>query len=129
MRRLRPAAVPTLLLALLVLSACARPVPAAYADFIGHWRGDNVRLVIHADGRADYEFVSDNQRVSIRGPVHDFSPTGFRVGLGGPASADFVVRQAPHRADGRWRMTVDGHALTRIDILPVDDARSPSPSP
>jgi len=111
-----------LLLLLALLVACAEPVPAQHSDYIGHWRGDGMRLVIWSDGHADYDRVQGQNRVSIEGNAHSFSENGFRIGLG-PLSADFEVQRKPHLADGRWRMTVDGVELTRVDILPVEAGR------
>jgi hypothetical protein len=111
-----------LLLLLALLAACAEPVPEAYADFVGHWRGEGVRLVIRADGHADYDRVQGRTHVSIEGNAHSFSEQGFRIGVG-PLSADFKVQQRPEVEDGRWRMTVDGVELTRIDILPVESGQ------
>jgi hypothetical protein len=111
-----------LLSLLALLAACAEPVPEAYADYVGHWRGDGVRLVIRADGHADYDRVQGRTHVAIEGNAHSFSKRGFRIGVG-PLSADFKVQQAPEVEDGRWRMTVDGVELTRIDILPVESGQ------
>jgi hypothetical protein len=41
-------------------------------------------------------------------------------------SAPFDVDQPPRLQDGRWRMTVDGVELTRIQILPLP---TPRPGP
>ncbi len=108
-----------LLLLLSLLAACAKPVPEDYRDYIGHWRGDGMRLVIRADGHADYDRVQDRSQVSIEGNAHSFDASGFRIGVG-PFSADFRVQRRPHLQDGRWRMTVDEVELTRVDILPVE---------
>lgn len=108
-----------LLLLLALLAACAEPVPEDYRDYVGHWRGDGMRLVIRADGHADYDRVQDRSHVSIEGNAHSFHAKGFRIGVG-PFSADFEVQRRPHLQDGRWRMTVDEIELTRIDILPVE---------
>lgn len=114
---------PFLLLLLFgLLAACAEPVPEAYRDYVGHWRGDGMRLVIRADGHADYDRVLDRSHVSIEGNAHSFDEHGFRIGVG-PLSADFSVQREPQLRDGRWRMTVDGVELTRIDILPVEPGK------
>lgn len=118
MPRLRPA----LLLLLVLLAGCADPVPVQHGRYVGHWRGDGMRLVIRADGHADYDRVRGNHRVSIEGNAHSFTDQGFRIGLG-PFSADFDVQRKPHLVDGRWRMTVDDVELTRVDILPVESGR------
>jgi hypothetical protein len=108
-----------LLLLLALLAACAEPVPVAHGEYVGHWHGEGMRLVIRADGHADYDRVQGESRVSIEGSAHSFSEHGFRIGLG-PLSASFEVQRRPHLAEGRWRMTVDGVELTRVEILPVE---------
>ena len=119
-RALRAAALCGLVL---LLAACERPVPDAHLDYVGHWRGENMLLVISADGHGDYERVSGRERVSIEGPVHGFDEDGFRIGIG-PLSAGFEVQSPPTRGeDGRWRMTVDGVELMRVDILPIGAGR------
>ena len=119
-RALRAAALAGLVL---LLAACERPVPDGFRDYVGHWRGENMLLVISESGHGDYERVNGRERVSIEGPVHGFDEGGFRIGIG-PLSAGFDVEVAPHRdEDGRWRMTVDGVELVRVDILPVGPER------
>lgn len=104
--------------ACLLLTACREPLPADYVEYAGHWRGEGVLLVIRADGHAIYEQVAKGRRTRIEGPVHDFDANGFRIGLG-PLSARFDVQSPPALQGGRWRMTVDGHHLVRVEILPV----------
>ena len=65
-----------LLLLLSLLAACAKPVPEDYRDYIGHWRGDGMRLVIRADGHADYDRVQDRSQVSIQRLNELFAGTG-----------------------------------------------------
>jgi hypothetical protein len=114
-----------LLCLLLALAACAQPVPVDKADYIGHWRGEGVLLVIRADGHADYEKVQGQRRTSIKGPAHTFSTDGFRIGIG-PLSARFSVQSPPRLEDGTWRMTVDGVELTRADLGQVIQQDQPS---
>lgn len=116
-----------LLATCLWLVACAKPVPADFTNYVGHWRGDGTLLVIRADGHADYERVTGESRVSIEGSCHSFTEDGFKIGIG-LLSARFDVSQPPQRVDGRWRMTVDGVELTRVDILPVLPASEPGES-
>lgn len=104
--------------ACLALAACREPIPADYSQYTGHWRGDGVRLVLQPDGQANYERVSEGSRTRIQGPVHGFDKEGFSIGVG-LLSARFKVQQPPHFSQGRWRMTVDGHELVRVEILPV----------
>lgn len=103
------------LLWLLALAACAQPVPVDKRDYIGHWQGEGVLLVIRADGHADYARVRDSRRTSIEGPAHSFTTKGFKIGIG-PLSVSFRVQSPPKEVDGTWRMTVDGVVLTRVDL-------------
>ena len=107
---------------LALLAACAEPVPVGFDDYVGHWRGDGVRLVIRADGQAFYDRAREKSQVSIDGNAHSFTDRGFRIGVG-PLSANFDVQRQPHLDDGRWRMTVDGVELTRVEILPVEEGQ------
>ncbi|KAA2285711.1 hypothetical protein [Arenimonas fontis] len=103
-----------------LLAGCERPVPQDFRDYVGHWRGEGMLVVISASGHGHYERVRGRQRTSIEGPVHSFSRSGFRIGIGA-LSARFEVNEPPHRdEDGRWRMTVDGVELTRLEIAPAD---------
>lgn len=111
------------LLALLALG-CAKPVPVDHADYIGHWRGEGVLLVIAANGHADYSRVRGSNRTNIEGPAHSFSTDGFKIGIG-PLSASFDVQSPPRETPEGWRMTVDGVELTRMN-LSLGDPDAPS---
>ena len=117
-----------LLAAAALLVACAQPVPEEFREYVGHWRGDGVRLVITAEGTGDYEQVGADGRLTVRGPVHGFVRDGFRIGVG-PLSVGLEVQQVPQLRDGRWRMTIDGRELTRVDIMPVPGPAPEAPEP
>ncbi|HLS83097.1 MAG TPA: hypothetical protein VK016_00315 [Arenimonas sp.] len=103
-------------LAVLLLAGCEQPVPEDFRDYVGHWRGEGMLVVISAEGHGHYERIRGRQRTSVEGPVHSFSGEGFRIGIGG-LSVSFAVDEPPHRdSDGRWRMSVDGVELTRLEI-------------
>lgn len=123
MNAARSSRLPLLALACLVLAACGeQPLPPKYASYAGHWRGDGVLLVITPGGHADYERVSGGSRISIEGAVHGFDGRGFRIGPR-PLGARFEVQQPPRLENGRWRMTVDGHPLVRVEVMPVQSGR------
>lgn len=109
-------------LASLALAGCREPIPADYAQYAGHWRGDGVLLVLMPDGHGNYERVSDGARTRIEGPVHSFDAKGFSIGVG-VLSARFSVDEPPHLSRGRWRMTVDEQELVRVEILPTRSPR------
>ena len=115
----------SLLLLLVALAACAKPLPVDKQDYIGHWQGEGVRLVIRADGQASYEKVKESRRTSISGPAHSFTTKGFKIGIG-PLSASFRVASPPTQTQGVWRMTVDGVELTRRDLGNVPENDGPS---
>ena len=122
MRPGRLTALAAVALAGLVLVGCREPIPADYAQYAGHWRGDGVLLVLMPDGHANYERVSEGARTRIEGPVHSFDAQGFSIGVG-VLSARFTVDEPPHLSRGRWRMTVDEQELVRVEILPTRPSR------
>lgn len=127
MRPARALAAALLLMWLALLAGCERPVPEAYRDYVGHWRGEGMLLVISEHGHGDYERVEGRSRTSIEGPVHGFDGRAFRIGLG-PLSAGFEVQRPPHLDDGgRWRMNVDGVELIRVDVLPAEPGQASLP--
>jgi hypothetical protein len=106
---------PALALFALMALGCTQPVPVDHTDYIGHWRGEGVLLVIAANGHADYSRVRGNNRTQIEGPAHSFSTEGFKIGIG-PLSASFDVQNPPKETEDGWRMTVDGVELTRMNF-------------
>lgn len=119
----RAVRLPLMAAACLALAGCGeRPLPPDYAEYAGHWRGDGVLLVITPGGHADYERVREGSRTSIEGGVHGFDSRSFRIGPR-PLGVRFEVQQPPRLEEGRWRMTVDGHALVRVEIMPVQSGR------
>ncbi|KFL35502.1 hypothetical protein [Arenimonas donghaensis] len=122
MKLARPALLAVVAAAALVLAGCREPIPADYAQYAGHWRGDGVLLVLMPDGHGNYERVSGGARTRVEGPVHSFDAEGFSIGVG-VLSARFRVDEPPHLSRGRWRMTVDEQELVRVEILPTRPPR------
>lgn len=119
-RRIAPGRPLATLFAILLLAGCTtHPVPGEFAGYIGHWRGDGVRLVITADGRGDFERAHGQRRQTVIGPVGEFTADGFSIGRPGFATR-FVVERPPELRDGRWRLVLEGDLeLFRVDILPT----------
>ncbi len=113
-----------LVLWLLALSGCARSAPEMRSDYVGHWRGENVKLSIFADGRIAYERDNEGGKTRINAPVTEFKGDDIVVGIWF-LTTTFVVSEAPHQVDGQWRMVVDGVRLTRGDSAP---GSRPSPA-
>jgi hypothetical protein len=103
----------TLASLVLLLAACARPLPADKSNYAGEWKGGPIHLVITADGRAVYERKQGNMSKKIDAPVKEFNGDNFVVGVGF-IKTEFVVTAPPHEEGGVWKMTVDGIELTRV---------------
>lgn len=103
-----------LVMGLLALAGCAKPVPPEKAAYVGEWQSDTMALLITAEGRVVYERqVGSNGNKSIDGPLKAFEGDDFVVGVG-PVETTFVVSTPPHEEDGEWKMTVDGEELVRM---------------
>jgi hypothetical protein len=102
-----------ILVVLLALAACAKPVPADRQDYVGTWESATMSLHISADGRVVYQHEpTPNSSTSIEAPIKAFEGNDLVVGVG-PLTTRFVVSLPPHEEDGVWKMTVDGELLTR----------------
>jgi hypothetical protein len=96
-----------------VLAACARPIPPERAAYVGNWTAANVTLSISQDGHLNYRKVDGNVTTKINAPLLEFAGNDFTAGLG-PIKTTFVVANAPHKDGAVWKMTVDGVELTRL---------------
>ncbi|WP_269792513.1 hypothetical protein [Stenotrophomonas sp. Iso1] len=102
-----------ILVALLMLVACTKPIPADKQSYIGTWESATMSLVVSREGRVIYKHEpTPSTRKSIEAPIKAFEGNDMVVGVG-PLTTRFVVSLPPHQADGAWKMTVDGEALTR----------------
>ncbi len=111
MKHLRPF-LPLLLV--LLLAACARPVPPEKAAYVGAWSGQDMSLIITREGRVSYHRVKGKRSVSIDAPLKEFAGDDFKAGI--PLfETTFKVSVPPHREGGTWKMVVDGVELTRSD--------------
>ncbi|HEY5805660.1 MAG TPA: hypothetical protein VIT90_18435 [Lysobacter sp.] len=98
----------------LLLTACAKPVPLAKADYVGEWRSQTMALLITPDGSVVYKRLEGGMSTSVQGPLQGFDGNNFSVGIG-PVKTTFVVSTPPHEAQGGWKMVVDGVELTRVE--------------
>jgi hypothetical protein len=108
------------ILLVLLLCACAQPLPAERQHYVGQWRGDGMELSIGADGRVVYKRSKGASSTSIDAPLQRFEGDDFFVGIG-PLDTRFEVSSPPREVDGVWRMTVDGVELVRHGSPPVTD--------
>jgi hypothetical protein len=104
------------LAAVLLLSACGKPVPAEKAAYVGEWRQPTMYLLITQDGTVKYERLKGGGKTSVEGPLKAFNGDNFDVGFG-PIRTTFVVSRPPYEEAGEWKMVVDGVVLTRTSTL------------
>lgn len=97
---------------LLLLAACANPVPPEKVAYVGQWNGLGMRLLITQDGSVAYERHKGGVKTSLNAPLKKFEGDNFVVGIGFWTTT-FVVSKPPREENGRWKMTVDGVELTR----------------
>jgi hypothetical protein len=98
--------------ALLLLVACANPVPPEKSAYVGEWSAPGMNLSITQDGRVDYKRIKGGTTTTISAPLKKFEGDNFVVGVGLWITT-FVVSKPPHEVAGRWKMTVDGVELIR----------------
>lgn len=90
------------------------PVPPSKAAYVGEWLGEKMRLKIHQDGHVEYKRDRPNKHLDLNVDLQGFDGDNFDVGTSFVRST-FVVSKPPHRENGKWKMTVDGVELTRVD--------------
>ncbi len=90
------------------------PVPPAKANYVGEWVGEKMRLKIRQDGHVEYKRDRPGKNLDLSVDLQGFDGDNFDVGTSF-LSSTFVVGKPPHREQGKWKMTVDGVELTRVD--------------
>ncbi len=102
----------SVLVMMLVVTACSQPVPMDKMNYVGEWQSEDMYLLIMEDGRVDYERVRPQGSSSMSGPIKEFDGDDFVVGLLF-FSSRFEVSQTPSFDQGHWTMVVDGVELTK----------------
>jgi hypothetical protein len=97
-----------------LLSGCGKPVPPEKGSYVGRWESSVMALRISQDGRVVYKRSEGGVSKSLDGPLKGFTGDNFEAGIG-PLASTFVVSAAPHQVDGKWKMTVDGVELTKVE--------------
>jgi hypothetical protein len=105
---------------LLILAACAQPVPPEKAAYVGLWKAQTMSLLITQDGSVVYKRIKGGVTTSINAPLQSFHGNDFDVGLGSMKTT-FVVSVPPHQVKGKWKMTVDGVRLTKMEDEEEDE--------
>lgn len=98
----------------ILLAACRVEVPSEKSAYVGEWKAEAMSLLITRDGSIHYQRQQKGASTSINAPLKAFSGDDFEVGIG-PMTTLFKVSSPPHQRDGKWKMTVDGIELTRVD--------------
>ena len=101
-----------LIFTLLMLSACSKPIPESWLDYVGEWRSKEMSLLILKDGSVAYKRLKGGTTTSINGPLKEFVGDDFVVGVWF-FTTTFNVSELPEEIDGKWRMVVDGVRLTK----------------
>lgn len=106
-----------MLCALMLLAACAKPLPPEKAAYAGHWTAPGMSLLITQDGSVEYRRIKGGVTTTINAPLKKFEGDNFVVGIG-LWTTTFVVSSRPHEEAGRWKMTVDGVEVIRASAIP-----------
>jgi len=101
---------------LLPLAAHAEPVPvpADKLAYVGDWQGKDMRIQMGKDGKVKYKRDRPGKQLDLSVDLQGFHGDNFDVGAAFVRST-FVVSKPPHREGDKWKMTVDGVELTRVD--------------
>lgn len=90
------------------------PVPADKIAYVGDWQGKDMRLQLAKDGKVKYQRDRPGKQMDLSLDLQGFDGDNFDVGVMLVRST-FVVTKPPHREGNKWKMTVDGVELTRVD--------------
>ncbi|MFL6676124.1 MAG: hypothetical protein ACJ8LG_22880 [Massilia sp.] len=90
------------------------PVPPEKAAYVGEWKGEQMRLHIHQDGKVEYKRDRPGKNLNLNVDLQGFNGDNFEVGVPFLRST-FVVSKPPHKVGGKWKMVVDGVELTKVE--------------
>ncbi|HAV37557.1 MAG TPA: hypothetical protein DCX52_14595 [Massilia sp.] len=90
------------------------PVPADKQAYVGDWQGKDMRIQMAKDGKIKYKRDRPSKKLDLSVDLQGFNGDNFDIGWGFVRST-FVVSKPPHREGDKWKMTVDGVELTRVD--------------
>ncbi|MER2497388.1 lipoprotein [Vibrio neptunius] len=103
-----------ILLALLALAGCSKPLPEEKLSYVGEWQSAEMYLLILADGTVAYERLKSGGTTSINASIKEFVGDDFVVGFSF-LTTTFVVSKPPQLIEGQWLMEVDGVTLVKTD--------------
>jgi hypothetical protein len=90
------------------------PVPKEKLAYVGDWQGKKMSLHIAPDGKIDYKRDQPDKQVKLSIELQSFNGDNFDAGAL-MIHSTFVVSKPPHLEGGKWKMTVDGVELTKVD--------------
>lgn len=106
-----------LLLLLLAITACGKPVPVYKSSYIGEWQAPEMYLLITPEGEVVYKHYKNGTTVSVKGPLQAFKGDDFTVGYGFFTTTISVAIPPYLNEDATWRMVVNGVELIRTRRL------------
>jgi hypothetical protein len=95
-----------------------KPVPAEKSAYVGDWQAKTMRLHIFQNGKVVYKREQPGKNISLDIELVRFNGDNFDAGVDmgfAKASSTFVVNKPPHREGDKWKMTVDGVELTKVE--------------
>jgi hypothetical protein len=98
----------------LAAQAAPVPVPPEKMAYVGDWQGKDMRLQLAKDGTVKYKRDRPSKKLDLTVDLQGFNGDNFDVGASLIRST-FVVSKPPHREGDKWKMTVDGVELTKVD--------------
>jgi len=100
-----------------LISSCSKttpiPVPKNKMNYIGTWSGNGVRLKISSDGTVDYTDRRNSKKISLNGPIVDFSGNDFEIKTWN-AAMEFDVSKAPYQDKADIKMHINGAILKKV---------------
>jgi hypothetical protein len=89
------------------------PVPPEKAAYVGEWNGGGISLRLEQDGKIHYKKARNGDNIDLSVELQSFNGDSFEAGVLFVHST-FVVSKPPHLDKGKWKMTVDGVELTKV---------------
>jgi len=84
-------------------------------QFVGHWKGDGMDLLIAPDGTVKYERLKGGSSRKLTGAtISAFRRDSFDVTLL-LMTTTFKIDRAPYQEEGRWHVVIDGAHMVRQD--------------
>ncbi len=103
------------IIAVILISGCAKPLSEDKADFVGLWKNNQTSLLITQSGRLEYESKKGSMETSISMPIKSIDDSQINAGFW-IFSSTFKITGEPVEEDGMQVLTVNGEKLFKTDI-------------